>query len=274
MATCSVSYTPTVTGKHLITGSYGGDSSHGQSSGSFTLNVRSRLGGSVLLTFNGFELDDFNNGIGQLDVVVNGQLVADIPAGLNHLTGTGDYKLYENVAVNFGPFDITNLLVNGQNTILFKDPTTFDHFGIVRNVTIVQDGMLLLQVLSARGVYPGFSFSYTFSVPPLMITGFTALAASLVDHNDVTFAVAYTGGTAPFKCVFRFGDGESATVAGSSGGCSATHEYDFAGIFHVGVTVKGASTSDRSPARLTVTILDASPSATISLIQITDVEFD
>jgi len=65
------------------------------------------------LTFTGFAVDDFDNGIGQLDVLVNGQLVVDLPAGLNHLTGTGDYQPYENAIVNFGPFDITNLVVDG-----------------------------------------------------------------------------------------------------------------------------------------------------------------
>src|SRR3989441_716915 len=58
MATCSVSYTPTVTGKHMISGSYGGDSSHAQSSGSFIVNVRFPTGGSVVLTFHRFNLDD------------------------------------------------------------------------------------------------------------------------------------------------------------------------------------------------------------------------
>src|SRR5947199_9007385 len=35
--TCSVTYTPTVVGHALITGTYGGDSTHNGSSGTFTL---------------------------------------------------------------------------------------------------------------------------------------------------------------------------------------------------------------------------------------------
>ncbi len=54
----------------------------------------------VLLTFTGSELDDFDNGVGQLNVLVNSQLLVDIPAGLNHLTGSGDYDSY-NTAVFF-----------------------------------------------------------------------------------------------------------------------------------------------------------------------------
>jgi len=88
IATCSVSYSPTVTGKQPITGSYNGDSSHAKSSGGFTVNVRSTLSGSVLLTFNGYDLGNIDNGLSQLAVLVNGQLAMDVPASLDHLTGT------------------------------------------------------------------------------------------------------------------------------------------------------------------------------------------
>jgi hypothetical protein len=238
----------------LITGSYGGDSTHAQSSGSFNLNVRSRPGGSVVLTFNGFELDDFDNGVGQLAVLVNGQLVVDLPAGLNGLTGTGDYKPYENVAVDFGPFDITNFVVNGQNTILFKDPTSFDHFGVVRNVSIIQGSTILLQAPRARGVYPGFSFTYTFSNPPLMLTGISPSSPTPVVEQAVTFTVNYTGGTGPVNCIFLFGDGGSARVQGTNGTCTAIHHYFGSGTFIVRVIISGSSTSDRATGNLAITV--------------------
>ncbi len=98
----------------MITGVYGGDSGHMSSTGSFTVNVRPLPGKTVLLTFTAFDVDDFDNGIGQLDVVVNGQPVTDIPAGLNHLTGTGDFKPYQDTVFHFGPFDITRFIVQGQ----------------------------------------------------------------------------------------------------------------------------------------------------------------
>src|SRR2546430_1816575 len=177
MATCSVSYTPTVPGHHLITAAYGGDSGHLANSDNFTVNVRSSRGGPVLLTFTGFDFDDFDSGVGQLNVLVNGQLLVDIPAGLNHLTGTGDYRPYESTVVNFGPFDITSFVVDGQNSILFRDPTPFDHYGIVSNVTIVQDNSLLLHVLRPRGVHPTLSFSYTFSSQPLTVAILAALTS-------------------------------------------------------------------------------------------------
>ena len=205
------------------------------------------------MTFNGFDFDDFDDGVGQLAVIVNGQLVADIPAGLNHLTGTGDYESYENTAVDFGPFDISAFLVSGQNTIQFKDPTSFDHYGVVRNVLIVQGNSILLQAPRARGVYPGSSFSYTFSNPPLTISSFTSPLAVVLDQVQ-TFTATYTGGTGSFTCTFRFDDGESATVLGSAGTCSATHDYDFSGTFTATVTVRGASTSDKVSARLTITV--------------------
>ncbi len=38
-----------------------------------------------------------------------------------------DFKFYQNAAVAFGLFEISGFLVGGQNTILFKDPTWYDH---------------------------------------------------------------------------------------------------------------------------------------------------
>jgi len=187
--------------------------------------------------------------VGQLNVLVNGQLVVDVPAGLNHLTGTGDFDAYDTIT-NFGPFDITNFVVSGQNTILFKDPTSFDHFGVVSNIVITQDGSFLLNAPRARGVFPAFAFSYTFSNPALRVTSFVSLdsannivSAATVDQR-LSFAVAYTGGTGPFTCAFSFGDGGRAVVAGTNGMCSATHAFDSAGTFDVTVTVRGASTTD------------------------------
>ena len=261
MAACSLSYTPTVAGHHMITGSYGGDSGHAGSSGSFTVNVRPSLGGGpVLLTFNGFDADDFDNGIGQLDVLVNGQLVVDVPAGLNHLTGSGDYESYANAAVDFGPFDVTAFLVTGQNTVLFKDPTSSDHFSVVSNVLIVQGSTVLLSTPRARGVSPSSSFAYTFSSPPLTVDSFTITPARPTADQFATLTATYSGGTGPFRCIFRFGDSERASVIGSNGTCSVVHDYDILGDFTATVTVRGASTSDSVTNSLKVTVTsDPSP---------------
>jgi hypothetical protein len=223
-------------------------------SASVTFIATLPTGKPVLLTFQGFDLDDFNNGVGQLRVFVNGNLVVDIPAGLNHLSGSGDFSLYDNTWVNFGPFDITSFVVQGQNTILFMDPQTSDHFGLVRNVTIVQGDTILLHVERARGVYPGFSFSYTFSNPPLMLKDFTASSSSPLVGQAVTFTAMYSGGTAPFKCVFLFGDGGSAVVQGINGMCTAVHHYYDSGSFIVKVIIIGSSTSDRVTGSLSVTV--------------------
>ena len=252
MATCSVSYTPTVPGHHLITAAYGGDSGHLTSSDNFTVNVRSSRGGPVLLTFTGFDFDDFDSGVGQLNVLVNGQLLVDIPAGLNHLTGTGDYRPYESTVVNFGPFDITSFVVDGQNSILFRDPTPFDHYGIVSNVTIVQDNSLLLHVLRPRGVHPTLSFSYTFSSQPLTVANLAALTSP--GQTVTSFTLTFTGGTGPFTCIFSFGDGDRAVVVGSNGTCSTTHDYEGHGTFNAKVVVRGASTSDLQTARQAITV--------------------
>jgi len=252
-STCQVTYTPTAvgTGTHTITGTYSPTSNHLASSGQFVLTVTSAGAKPVLLTFSGFDLDDFDNGVGQFQVLVNGHQVVDIPAGLNHLSGTGDYLPYENTWVKFGPFDITSFVVQGQNTIVFKDPLP-SHFGLVRNVTITQGTTILLQVRGAGLVFPGHSTTYTFSIPPLFITTFTASPSPASVDQNLTFTATYTGGTAPFRCVFRFGDGEYAIVQGGSGSCSVMHDYDVLGAFSASVTVRGASTSDNVSARLTV----------------------
>jgi hypothetical protein len=206
------------------------------------------------LTFNGFDLDDFDNGVGQLQVLVNGQLVVDIPAGLNNLTGTGDFASYIGANVGFGPFDITDLLVQGQNTILFTDSSPFDHFGVVSSVRITQGDNVLLSMPRSRGIYPGHSAAYTFSNPPLVITSLTFTTQTPTVDQGVTFTTTYTGGTAPFTCVFRFGDGGSAEALGSAGSCFAVHHYDSAGPFNVSVIVKGASTSDLVRGQVLVTV--------------------
>jgi len=237
----------------MITGAYSGDSSHAQSSGSFVLNVRSPAKGHASLSFSGFDLDDFDNGVGQLQVFVNGQLVADIPAGLNQLTGSGDYNAYTNTAVAFGPFDITSFLVQGRNTILFIDPTPFHH-GVVKNVVVTQDGTILLQVSHARGVYPGSSVRYTFSNPPLSINSFTSSSTAAISNQVLSFGAKYNGGTGPFTCIFRFGDHESKVVAGRSGTCSATHDYDMPGTFTATVTVRGSRTADLVTSSLRINV--------------------
>jgi PKD repeat protein len=237
-----------------------------------TITVSSPTGKPVLLTFSGFDLDDFENGVGQFQVLVNGHLVVDIPAGLNHLTGSGDYAPYTDTWVAFGPFDITSFVVQGQNTIVFQDPLS-SHFGLVRNVTIIQGNIVLLHVVKASAVFPGHPTTYTFSIPPLIITSFTVSPASPRVNQAATFTATYTGGTAPFTCFFRFGDEESMRVAGSSGTCSTSHDYDFSGTFTVRVKVVGGSTSDVQTARLRITVIGspalmAFPSDTIHSLRL------
>jgi hypothetical protein len=240
---------------------------------SVAFNVTSPTTKPVLLTFQGFDLDDFDNGTGQLQVFVNGHMVVDIPSGLNHLTGSGDYRPYDNRWVNFGPFDITSFVVQGQNTILFKDPQTSDHFGLVKNVTIVQGNTILLHVERARGVYPAFSFTYTFSIPPLVITSFTASTSTPTVEQNVTFTATYTGGTSPFRCIFSFGDFHFASVVGANGTCSATHDYDDQGTFHAIVIVIGASTTDLQMARINITV-SGDPSVSSAVVSVATVDED
>jgi PKD repeat protein len=238
--------------------------------------VTAVTGNPVLLTFQGFDLDDFDNGVGQLQVFVNGHLVVDIPAGLNHLSGTGHYALYTNTWVNFGPFDITSFVIHGQNTIVFMSPPP-GHFGLVKNVTITQGNVLLLHVMGARFVSLSHSVTFTFSIPPLVITSFTVSNSTPLVGEKVTLSATYTGGTAPFKCVFEFANDESASAIGTAGGCSVTHAYDDSGNFTASVIVIGSSTSDRVSSSLQVTVTGASidpPSAQVGQVSGEDSEDD
>jgi len=240
----------------MITGSYIGDSGHSSSSGSFNVNVRSVQPGKTTLTFAGFDLDDFENGLGQLQVLVNGEVVADIPAGVNQLTGSGDYQPYHNVWVNFGPFDIASFVVQGQNTIVIRDPQTGDHFGRVRNLMIMQGHTVLLNASRNRGIDPGITVTYTFSNPPLVLTGFSATSTTFSTEQSVGFTASFTGGTGPFKCIFLFGDDSSAVVSAVDGTCTTTHTFDDSGDFTARVIIVGSSTSDLGRRRLPLTIAD------------------
>src|SRR5207247_7685506 len=71
------------TGNFSFNAVYSGDANNnGAQSACEPLTVAS-AGKAVLLTFSAFDADDFTNGIGQLQVFVNGHLVVDIPAGLS-----------------------------------------------------------------------------------------------------------------------------------------------------------------------------------------------
>ncbi|OLB45858.1 MAG: hypothetical protein AUG17_03825 [Crenarchaeota archaeon 13_1_20CM_2_53_14] len=55
-----------------------------------------------------------------------------------------DFKPFQNAAVALGLFDISGFLVGGLNTILFKDPISYDLYCVVRNILIVQGRTILL----------------------------------------------------------------------------------------------------------------------------------
>ena len=215
--------------------------------------MKTKTKGALTLSFRGSDLDDFDNGVGQLQVLVNGQLVADVPAGVNNLSGSGDFAPYAETSVNFGPFDITNFTVDGQNTIMFQSPPP-GHYGEVKRISITQDGALILSVRDTQAVSLSQSASFTFSLPALVITSLSASGNNPSTGEPVTFTASYQGGTDPISCSFKFGDGQSSSTAGSAGTCSATHAYDNEDTFGVTVLVKGASTSDKAQSRLHLTV--------------------
>jgi hypothetical protein len=161
----------------------------------------------VLLTFDGLNLANYDNGVGQLDVLVNGQLVVDIPAGLNHLSGSGNFASYSHVLVNFGPFDITSMVQKG-NTIVFQDPLRIHNGqafnGHIRNVKIVQGSTVLLSEPRNRLVAPSFSVTYKFSNPPLVLASFVTPSIAGSSGQTVAFTATFTAfGIVMPKMMFR-----------------------------------------------------------------------
>jgi PKD repeat protein len=212
----------------------------------------------VDLTFQAFDCDDYENGIGQLDVLVNGVAIVNIPAGLHHLTGSGDYLPYMDTRVTIGPIDIGAHLISGTNTIVFRNPLD-NHECEVSHILIQSNGKTLLNSTNTREVEPNEPLTLTFSNPPLEITSLTITPTTVNKADKVTVTASYTGGTGPFECKFNFGDGSHATVQSNGQSCSTTHQYRKAGTFQVTVKIKGANTGDRASQSITVTVRQTPP---------------
>jgi len=194
----------------------------------------------VLLTFQVQAPQSPSRGPGNLQVFVNGQHVTDITLGLTF--------------TSFGPIDITTFVISGgQNTVTFINPQT-NQFNLVKNVTITQGDTILLRVIKTLKVSAGGTLNLTFSLPALATTSITVSSTSPLVGQTVTFTAKFTGGTAPFKCFFQFGDDESAVSRGTSGTCKATHDYDSSGTFTATIVIKGTSKSDRVVAHLSVNV--------------------
>jgi len=195
----------------------------------------------VMLFFQAQAPQSPARGAGMLQVFVNGQHVVDVTPGMVNFT-------------SFGPLDITAFVIlGGQNNVSFVNPQT-NQFDLVKNVTVTQGSATLLHVTKVRSISPGASLTYTFSVPALVLTSFTASSTHLSVGQESTFTATFTGGTPRFKCIFQFGDGESSSITVNSGSCSATHDFDNPGGFRAKVTIVGSSTSDRVSASIRVAV--------------------
>ncbi|HEV2119762.1 MAG TPA: PKD domain-containing protein [Candidatus Bathyarchaeia archaeon] len=210
-------------------------------------------GKAVMLTFQAFDIDDCDNGVGQLNVSVNGHMIVNLPPCI---PGGKDNSAFENKFVSFGPFDITAFVVQGMNTVQFTSPPP-GHFALVKNVTVTQGNTILLHVNGARFVTGDHPATFTFSNPPLVVTSYTVNPTPVIQGATVTFTATFTGGSAPFACSFTFGDGAPAVVATTSTGtCSATHSYDDNGFFMARVKITGQASTDVVRVFLPVTVLE------------------
>jgi PKD repeat protein len=219
--------------------------SAGPGSATIQETVTAVTGNPVLLTFQAQAPQSPSKGPGILQVFVNGQHVTDVTPGMINFT-------------NFGPIDITTFVTfGGQNTVTFVNPQT-NQFSLVKNVTVTQGNTILLHVVRTQKVSAGGTLTFTFSLPALATTGITVSSTGPLVDQIVTFTAKFTGGTAPFKCIFQFGDDESAVSQGMSGTCTATHDFDSSGTFTTTLVIKGASTSDRVVAHLHVNVQESS----------------
>ena len=213
----------------------------------------------IQLTFQAFNFTAFHDGFGSFEVLVNGQVVevVNIPFVRSATITNPDSAPGANSFVNFGPFDITAFVVQGQNNVTFVNPTS-SRFSLIKNVMITQGNTVFLNVKGARFVSPGRPVTFTFSNPPLTITSFTISNDNPFAEQDVTFTATYAGGTGPFKCLFRFGNGDLWGVKGNNGSCSVSPDYDAAGTFTATVRITGSTTGDDQ--RMTLpTSIDVQP---------------
>ena len=219
--------------------------SAGPGSAAIQETVTTVTGIPVLLTFLAQAPQSPSRGPGILQIFVNGQHVTDVTPGMINFT-------------SFGPIDITTFVTfGGQNTVTFVSPQT-NQFSLVKNVTVTQGNTILLHVVRTQRVSASGPLNLTFSLPALATTGITVSSASPLVDQVVTFTARFTGGTAPFKCIFQFGDDESAVSQGTSGTCTVTHDFDSSGTFNTTLVIKGSSTSDRVVAHLHVNVLESS----------------
>src|SRR2546422_1692596 len=218
--------------------------------------ITSPSGNRYLLRFNAFDADQYVNGVGELDVKINGHLVVNIPGGLLHLTGSGSYAPYNERWVAFGSFDISSFVIPGANILTFTNPLD-DHASLVRNVTITLNDQPLFLSQRTSQIYPGHGLRLVFPSQPLIFTELTSTPSIIVQGQRVTFTATFTGGAGPFTCTFRFGDDESARVTTSTQSCSASHTYDDSDTFNVRVTIR-ESTGNTVNGSITITVHDDS----------------
>jgi len=210
----------------------------------------------LLLTFDAFDADNYENGVGEFQVYLNGQLVVDLPAGINHFTGSGVYLPYNETWVSFGPFDITSLARNGMNNLTFTNPLT-SHESRFRNVKVVQGDLVFLNSTRTQFLSAGVTRTLRFSTIPLALTSFTVTPTTIFARQPARYNATFNGGTGPFTCTFTFpgsDDSTTKTVRTTKQSCSVMQNIRTAGTFTVMVTIKDQNSGTTVTGTLQVVI--------------------
>ncbi len=234
------------------------------STGSVSQLISVILPPKVVVTFEAYDAEDFFKGVGTLDARLNGTLVVNVPAGLFQLPGTGHYAPLAKVWASLGPFDVTNMVQLGTNTLVFSNPLQ-SHITLIRNVKVVTgDGTVLLDKADVGQVGPRDTYTLRFSLPTLTVASLAISPDLVYNTEERTFTAFYEGGVGPFTCTFEFGDGARSIAHSKTQVCSAVHTYwlgdentwwDAGGNFTVTVQVVGANTGDSAANTFPVEVL-------------------
>ena len=273
---CGVNYTPTVVGHALITGSYGGDSAHTGSSGTFTLESTIRTSGSSVTCVPA--------GVSTGQATTCTVTVSDT-SGIGAIRPTGTVTFSSNSTGSFTSSNCT--LSNGSCSVTYM-PVTPGHHVITGTyggdavhsgsggTAVVGVGVTIDQTTTSVNCSPATVVDNTPASCTATVTDTSA--SPTTPTGAVSFATNSTGTFSPVSCTLT-GSTASATCkvtytptivghhlingnyAGDSSHASSSGQFTIASTIRsssTGLTCTPASVNTSTPSTCTVTVADTS----------------
>src|SRR5882762_5557381 len=223
-ASCSVGYTPgsTAVGHHLITGTYGGDSGHSTSNGSFNLPVTAVPFDYSLSNSGPVSVTQRSSGTvtvtarlttGSVQPVTLSCVSSSLPAGIT----CGSFTVNPVTPTTAGATSVLTISVTSSVT---PGPYSF---------------MVTGSPLSATTAATTVSITITSPVIPPLTVDFSFSPSSPSTGQSVSFTSVVSGGIGPYTYAWDFGDGGTSTAANPS------RTYSTAGSFTVKLTITDSS---------------------------------